>query len=78
MIPSTEMLALDFLRQLRLKTLKVEISSVKGIVPHSVAGYLLNKKRKEILDLEIRRGLSITIEGDSEIIPGMSKTNCEK
>ncbi len=78
MIPSTEMLALDFLRQLRLKTLKVEILSVKGIVPHGVADYLLNKKRKEILDLEIRRGLSITIEGDSEIIPGMSKINCEK
>jgi ribonuclease E len=78
MIPSTEMLALDFLRRLRLETLKIDISKVKGIVPHSVADYLLNKKRKEILDLEIRRGLSITIEGNAQIIPGMGDINCEK
>jgi ribonuclease E len=78
MIPSTEMLALDFLRRLRLETLKVDISRVRGIVPNSVADYLLNKKRKEILDLEVRRGLSITIEGNAEIIPGMGKIDCEK
>jgi ribonuclease E len=78
MIPSIEMLALDFLRQLRLETLKNKISSVKGIVPSGVADYLLNKKRKEILDLEERRGLSITIEGDDTIIPGMSKVVREK
>ncbi len=78
MVPSIETLALDFLRRLRLETIKAEISSVKGIVPHGVADYLLNKKRKEILDLELRRGLSITIEGDTKIIPGMSEINCEK
>jgi ribonuclease E len=78
MIPSVEMLALDFLRRLRLETIKTDISSVKGIVPHGVADYLLNKKRKEILDLELRRGLSITIEGDTKIIPGMSEINCEE
>jgi ribonuclease E len=78
MVPSTEMLALDFLRRLRLETIKAEISSVKGIVPHDVADYLLNKKRKEILDLELRRGLSITIEGDKKIIPGMSEIKCEE
>ena len=78
MVPSIEMLALDVLRQLRLETLKNKISTVKGIVPSGVADYLLNKKRKEILDLEIRRGLSITIEGDDTIIPGMSKIVREK
>jgi ribonuclease E len=78
MVPSTEMLALDFLRRLRLETIKAEISSVKGIVPNDVADYLLNKKRKEILDLELRRGLSITIEGDKKIIPGMSEIKCEE
>jgi len=78
MVPSIEMLALDFLRQLRLETLKNKISSVKGVVPSGVADYLLNKKRKEILDLEIRRDLSITIEGDDTIIPGMSKVEREK
>jgi ribonuclease E len=78
MVPSIETLALDFLRRLRLETIKAEISSVKGIVPHGVADYLLNKKRKEILDLELRRGLSITIEGDTKIIPGMSEINCQE
>jgi ribonuclease E len=71
------MLSLDFLRKLRLETLKNDLSSVNGLVPFEVADYLLNKKRKEILDLEIRRDLSITIEGDSTIIPGNSKIICK-
>ena len=78
LILSTEMLVLDFLRKLRLETLKDNISKVKGIVPSVVADYLLNKKRKEILDLEIRRNLSITIEGDNTLVPGMSKIVCEE
>ncbi len=78
LVPSTEMLVLDFLRKLRLETLKDEIASIKGIVPLEVADYLLNKKRKEILDLEIRRGLSITIEGDGSIAPGISRFICEQ
>ncbi|OEU68063.1 MAG: ribonuclease [Desulfobacterales bacterium PC51MH44] len=77
LVPSTEMLALDFLRKLRLETLKDQISSVKGIVPFDVADYLLNKKRKEILDLEVRRNLSIKIEGNNTIVPGKNKITCE-
>ena len=73
LVQSTEMLVLNFLRRLRLETLKDGISRVKGVVPVEVAEYLLNKKRKEILDLEIRRGLSITIEGDNTMVPGKSK-----
>jgi len=78
LVPSTETLAIGFLRQLRLETLKEEISGVKGIVPFEVADYILNKKRKEILDLEERRGLSITIQGDSTLSPGISKIICDK
>ncbi len=70
--PSTENLGLSFLRKLRLETLKDNISSVKGIVPVKIADYLLNKKRREIFDLEVRRDISITIEGDSTMIPGES------
>jgi ribonuclease E len=77
LVPSTEMLALDFLRKLRLETLKDQISSVKGVVPFDVADYLLNKKRKEILDLEVRRNLSIKIEGNNTIFPGKNKITCE-
>jgi len=72
LIPSVETLALGFLRKLRLKSLKSDTSIVRGIVPLEVADYLLNKKRKEILDLEVRRNLSIIIDGDKSMIPGES------
>ncbi len=78
MTPSIEALSLRFLRKLRLETLKSDITRVKGIVPLEVADYLLNRKRKEILDLEVRRNVNITIEGITHMIPGESKIVCEK
>jgi ribonuclease E len=69
-IPSTETLVLSFLRKLRLETLKGDVTSVKGLVPPEVANYLLNRKKKEILDLEMRRNLNIVIEGDGSMAPG--------
>jgi ribonuclease E len=68
--PSTETLVLSFLRKLRLETLKGDVTSVKGLVPPEVAKYLLNRKKKEILDLEMRRNLNIIIEGDGTMAPG--------
>jgi hypothetical protein len=38
----------------------------------------LNIKRKEILDLEVRRNLSIKIEGVTHMVPGDSEIVCEK
>jgi ribonuclease E len=35
-----------------------------------VADYLLNCKRKELMDLEARRNLTIRIEGDPSMVPG--------
>ncbi|MFA7013788.1 MAG: hypothetical protein WC202_12620, partial [Desulfobacterales bacterium] len=72
-IPSKETLGLSFLRKLRLETLKENLVQVTGIVPVEVADYLLNRKRREILDLESRRGLSIIITGDPVLAPGDSK-----
>ncbi|MFC1811945.1 ribonuclease E/G [Thermodesulfobacteriota bacterium] len=71
--PSAEMLGIGFLRKLSLESVKAEMSSLKGIVPVDVADYLLNKKRKEIHDLELRRDISITIEGDHSMIRGESR-----
>jgi len=76
--PSTETLALGFLRKLRLETLQEEVTAVKGIVPVQVADYLLNRKRRELLDLEERRGLRIKVEGDGAMIPGESRIITEK
>jgi hypothetical protein len=38
----------------------------------------LNKKRKEILDLETRRNLTIRIEGNNSMSPGESEIVNEK
>ena len=73
LVASTETLAVGFLRKLSLETLKPGITSVKGIVPLDVADYLLNKKRKEIAELEERRTLSVGIEGAQSMAPGDSK-----
>lgn len=76
-IQSVESLGLSFLRRLRLETLKAEITNVKGTVPPEVAAYLLNRKKKEILDLEVRRGITITVEADSTMVPGDSRIDWE-
>jgi ribonuclease E len=76
LVPSAEKLALDFLRRLRSEILKNDVTHVKGVVPLNVADYLLNRKRKEILDVETSRNLTITIEGDPALQPGESRTIC--
>ena len=77
LVPSAERLALQFLRRLRSEILKNEITKVKGAVPSNVAYYLLNKKRREILDIETRRNVTITIEADTALQPGEDSIVCE-
>jgi ribonuclease E len=72
-IPSVETQGLAFLRQLNLKTLKPEIRDVTGQVPVEVAGYLLNRKRHELSEIEEKRKVSITIEGDQTMVSGENK-----
>jgi ribonuclease E len=76
LLPSAERLALEFLRKLRSEILKDEVTQVKGVVPMNVADYLLNKKRKELLEVETRRNLTITIEGDPSLQPDESHIIC--
>ena len=76
LVPSPETLGIGFLRKLSLETLKEKANRVKGIVPIDVADYLLNKKRREIVDIEERRGLSVEIEGDRSMMPGESEIVC--
>jgi ribonuclease E len=68
--PTVESLGLNFLRRLRLETLKDGVSGIKGYVPKEVAAYLLNRKKKELLELELHRDVTITIEEDLSMIPG--------
>ena len=71
--PSLETLALNFLRKLSQEISQKTPPRLKGQVPPALADFLLNNKRKEILDLETRSGVSISIEGDLAMIPGDSK-----
>ncbi len=70
--PSTETLSVGFLRKLSLETIKSEGQSVRAIVPSAVASYVLNKKRREIMEIESRRNLTVSIEADIHMIPGES------
>jgi ribonuclease E len=78
LVPSAETLGIGFLRKLSLETLKEKANRVKGIVPVEVAEYLLNKKRREIVDLEVRRDLNVEIEGDRSMVPGDSEIVCSE
>ena len=70
---AADRLGVRFLRQLQLQTLKKSGSSVTGLVPMEVAEYLLNRKKSELLGLETRRGLTITIKGDPSLPRDESK-----
>ncbi len=71
--PSVETQGLAFLRLLNLRTIKAEITEATGIVPSDVASYLLNKKRNELSEIETKRSINITIEGDPKMISGKNK-----
>jgi ribonuclease E len=75
--PSVETLGLSVLRNLRLEATKANATNVTVTVPINVSSYLLNKKRSEINNLEIRLDLRITIEGEIGMIPGDSKIICD-
>jgi ribonuclease E len=62
-----------FLRKLQIETLKPDLKNITCILPLDVADYVLNNKRKEILNLEARRHISIRIVGDRQMHPGEGK-----
>ncbi|WDN89480.1 ribonuclease E [Desulfosarcina sp. BuS5] len=72
-IPSPETRGLSFLRELSATTLKSEMVSINCIVPVDVAEYLLNKKRKELVELETSRGIQINIVAESSMTRMESK-----
>jgi ribonuclease E len=42
-------------------------------VPAEVAVYLLNRKRQDLSEIEAKRNVSITIEGDGEMVAGENR-----
>ncbi len=65
--------SVSFLRQISLGIAKKGVTQVKGILPVEVAGYLQNKKRRELAILEARYGVGIHLVGDPSLPPGSGK-----
>jgi ribonuclease E len=73
MAPSTETLGIGFLRKLGMENFRSEVARVRGVVPAAVADFLLNRKRRDIVELENRRGVTIEIAGDPALMPGQDR-----
>ncbi len=69
-VKSVETQALYFLRRIQTGILRKKIQRVECRLPLDVANYLLNKKRKELGDLEARHHASIDIIPRPEMKPG--------
>jgi ribonuclease E len=73
MVMSVESRAVSYLRRIWMSVTKGDVIRVNGTLSMDVAGYLLNKKRKELADVENRYGVSIILQGDPSISPGGDK-----
>jgi ribonuclease E len=69
MVRSVGATSVSFLRQIWLGASKGNIEKVTGILPSTVANYLLNKKRAELAELEKRYDVSIEIQGNPDLLP---------
>ena len=76
MVPSTETLGIAFLRKIGMEVIAGDATRVKGVVPPAVADYLLNRKRKDLVEIEGRRKITIEIEPDTALGPGESRIEC--
>jgi ribonuclease E len=70
--PTTESLGSALLRRLSLETLKSGATLIRAVVPAAVADYVLNRKRRELNDLETLREIRIQVEADMEMVPGQA------
>ena len=65
--PSLEYAALGAFRKIESEAVKGIYSELRIILPHEIAGYILNQKRSEILNLETAFGLNVHISGSTEM-----------
>lgn len=66
-VRSTESMAVRVLRALEEEGIRQRSSEVAVRVPTSVALYILNRKRANLVSIEHRYGFGVSIEGDDEI-----------
>ena len=72
-VKSVESQALYFLRRIQTGILRKKVHRVECRLPLEVANYLLNKKRKELADLEARHEATIDVIPRPEMKPGENR-----
>jgi ribonuclease E len=77
-VPSAESLGLSFLRKAETGYLESGYSAYHAQLPAPVATYLLNRKRKELSDLEGKRAIGITIIARDDLTPGQMAVAYDK
>ncbi len=65
--PSLEYAALGAFRKIESDAVKGIYSELKIILPHEIANYILNRKRKELLNLESEFDLTLNISGSMDV-----------
>jgi ribonuclease E len=65
--PSLEYAALGAFRKIESEVVKGIYSELKIVLPHEIAGYILNIKRSELLNLETTFGIVLHIAGSTEL-----------
>jgi ribonuclease E len=66
---TTESTSRAILRKLEAEGIKRRVGELAVTVPASVATYLLNQKRRSLVAIEGRYGLSVAVIGDSTLVP---------
>ncbi len=72
-VKSVESQALYFLRRIQTGILRKKVHRVECRLPLEVANYLLNKKRRELADLEARHEATIDVIPRPEMKPGENR-----
>lgn len=67
-VKSTEALSMTILRRILEVTARGNVKAVRGIMSTAVAEYLLNRKRRELLQIESDYGVNVALVGTSEIL----------
>jgi ribonuclease E len=62
-VKSVEAMALSFLRKVHTAAARGNIADVRGGLPLEVAYYLLNRKKHELIQIEIEYDIEVTVKG---------------
>ena len=70
MVMSVESASIAYLRRMWMALSRGDVVQVTGTLSPEVASYLLNRKRRELADMEKRYGVAISLQSDPDVPPG--------